>query len=99
MPIPCDKNFIIATIFPLTKADHIYVAAVLAQAPTAPSPRGVKRSRSPDQLEESWVGADDDGTYDFLRDGFTVSTRTTSIYTLGKYRFHCRMKWASTVLI
>ena len=62
------------------EADHIYVAAALAQAPTAPSPRGVKRSRSPDQLEESWVGADDDGTYGLLRDGFTVSTRTTSIY-------------------
>jgi hypothetical protein len=50
--------------------DHIHVAVVLSQAPTAPSPRGVKRSRSPDQLEESWAGADDDGMSDFPRHVF-----------------------------
>jgi Domain of unknown function (DUF4408) len=79
-------NFIIATIFPLAKLTTYYVAAVLAQASTAASPRGVKRSRSPDQLEESWVGADDDGTYDFCE---TVSRflRGQRPSTTGKISF------------
>jgi hypothetical protein len=48
----------------MAKADLLCATAVLPQASTAPSPRGIKRSRSPDQQEESWVGGDDDGTCD-----------------------------------
>ena len=53
--------------FPMAKADLLRVTAVLPHASTAPSPRGIKRSRSPDQQEESWVGGDDDGTCDLTK--------------------------------
>ena len=45
----------------MAKADCLGDTAVLPQSTTATSPRGVKRSRSPDQPAEYLVGADDDG--------------------------------------
>jgi hypothetical protein len=51
----------------MAEADLFCFIAVLPQASTVPSPRGIKRSRSPDQQDEGWVGADDDGTCDFSK--------------------------------
>src|SRR2546423_11758003 len=58
--------------FPMVQADLLSVTAVLPQASTATSPRGIKRSHSPDQQEESWAGADDDGMCELHRDPLTV---------------------------
>lgn len=59
----------------MAEADLLRVTAVLPQASTAPSPRGTKRSRSPDQQDESWAGGDDDGTSDFIQEALAIPTR------------------------
>lgn len=45
----------------MAKADRLCVTAVLPQPSIATSPRGIKRSRSPDHPDESFVGGEDDG--------------------------------------
>jgi hypothetical protein len=66
----------------MVQADLLCVTAVLPQASTATSPRGIKRSRSPDQQEESWAGGDDDGMCDFTETPLTEGEKKKKI--LGK---------------
>lgn len=45
----------------MSEADRIRVTAVLPRPSVEASPRGIKRSRSPDQYGDLLQGGDDDG--------------------------------------
>lgn len=61
--IPPFPNLIFATgpSFLMAKTDLLCVTAVPPQPSIAANPRGIKRSRSPDQAGDSLVGEEDDG--------------------------------------